>query len=898
MQTRVVLKSGLRSALFASLRVMTVLAVLLGAGVTGKGFLLKGQEIARADAVTPVIVHYHRFAGDYGPMDTTTGWNLWLWPYKPTQGNGAAYPFDGTDAFGEVAHAQVPGTNTQVGVIVRLGDWKDKDVQQDRFADTPGGKGEFWLIQGDPTIYYSASDAQTALAEASKTKPVTAFLDGLKTAAIKLTHPLDLSTAGATDFAVTDTETGQTIAVTGTTDLSGSATARTDIVQLALAAEPDITHALTVRYQTFQPVKLMPRLVLNDPKYRYAGNDLGAVYSPDSTTFRLWAPLASDVNLVTYTDESGAGESITRMTRSDNGTWFVKMNGDLKNRYYLYQVDNFGHTGTAVDPYARMMAVNGKYAQVVDLKSTDPSGWASDTYRKTGPQTNASIYEVHVRDFSIDPNSGMKNRGKYLAFTETGTTGPGGVRTGVDGLKQLGMTHVELLPTQGCATLDEVQGGSTNPAPEGDGSRYNWCYDPQNYNVPNGAYATDPHGTARITEFKQMVQALHRRGIGVILDVVYNHTHSPTVFDSIVPGYYYRQDYAGNVFDFAGPNIASERPMVHRFILDSVMYWAREYHVDGFRFDAMSILGKNLMSDISTSVHRLNPSAVILGEPWSLLPANWQTTYGKVDDQELTKGVQRGMHIGVFNDDIRNALEGDVFHEDQPGYATGDPTKQVAVMKQVVGNIKYSEVIQGFAQKPEEAVNYVSVHDNLTLWDRIGKDSAARNADEATRIKMDELAMGIIFTSQGVPYFQGGDEMLRTKQGNDNSYVSGDTINQFDWSRKASYPQVFAYDAGLIHLRASHPAFRMDNASMIVKHLRFLASPNNSLAFEIRGHANHDPWTNIVVAYNPNPASVTVKLSRGRWSIAARSGKAGTARLGRVATRVSVPGYSMEVLYQ
>jgi pullulanase len=530
---------------------------------------------------------------------------------------------------------------------------------------------------------------------------------------------------------------------------------------------------------------------------------------------------------------------------------------------------------------------------VVDLAATNPAGWGSDHYRNTAHQTDASIYEVHIRDFSIDPNSGMKNRGKYLALTEHGTHTPLGSPTGIDSVKALGVSHIELLPIQGCATLDEVKGGSADVVQGADGTRYNWCYDPRNYNVPNGAYATDPTGAVRITEVKQMVQAIHKSGLGVIQDVVYPHTFSTSVFDPIVPGYYYRTDEAGNLLarTGVGNEVAAERPMVRKFILDSVKYWAREYHMDGFRFDQMAYLGKETTTQIAKELRGINPHAVMLGEPWSPdlgLPGT---------DVAMTKGQQKNLHVGVFNDDIRDGLTGDVFNPQVPGYATGAPTRNAPVLRSIPGNINYSLSRSGFAAQPDEAINYVSVHDGYTLWDHIA--TSAPTASEADRIKMDELAQAVVFTAQGVPYIEGGAEFLRTKGGNGNSYQAGDVVNMLTWGRKASYPQVVRYYTGLFHLRSAHPAFRMSTASAITKHLKlFDDTPQFSSMFELTGHANGDRWKNILVIYNPNNAPVKLSLPKGTWTIVANTGHAGVKALGHAKGKVSAPGLTVEVLYQ
>lgn len=873
--------------------------VLAGLFVAAAGFgavqgplagAVRGVQ-AQTGQTTSVVVHYRRFAGDY------SGWNLWLWPYQPASAAGAAHQFDGTDDFGQVAHTQVPGANTQVGIIVRLNEWQAKDVSQDRFVNTPNQKAEIWLIQGDPTIYYSRAEADKALVEASKVKPINAYLDGTTWAAVKFNNAVDMTAIKPSDFTVRDVTSGTAIGVTAVADLNPSDGARTDLVKATLASAPDVTHQLQIAYTGYQPLTLTPRLVLSDPQYYYNGNDLGAVYGASATRFRLWAPLASAVGLTVYRDETGTVDQKIAMMKDVNGTWVATVSGDLKNLYYDYAVTNFGTTASAVDPYARNIAVNGRYGQIVDLPGTNPAGWSSDGYMKAKSPTDARVYEVQVRDFSINPDSGMTNKGKYLAFTETGTKTSKGVVSGVDSLKQLGVNYVQFLPVFGCNTLDEVKGGSTTLVTSPNGSLYNWCYDPRNYNAPNGAYATTPHGTARITELKQAIQTLHRRKIGVILDVVYNHTNSTSVFDPIVPGYFYRQDYTGATYDSFGPNVAASRPMVCKFITDSVSYWMQEYHVDGYRFDIMSALGQNCMKQVSQALHRINPAAVLYGEPWQVLPSGWQQTLeGGVGDQELTKGMQQNLGIAVYNDDLRTGVVNDVFSGNKE-FATGDPTKGLAVMIGATGELNFNTLLKGWAARPSETLNYVTNHDNQTLWDHITR--AAPEADEATRIKMDEFAQAIIFTSQGVPLMQGGEELLRTKGGNDNSYDAGDTVNMLDWNRKAQYPGVFAYYAGLMRLRAAHPAFRMNSASMVEKRLRFVQRvPRFVVAYTLNGHANGDKWKTIMIIHNPNSAARTIKLKPGTWHVVARGEKIGTRAFATARGSVSAPAYGTTILYQ
>lgn len=887
-----------------ALRTAIISTFMLGAMLLnhGTGPMVSVPQV-QADTTTGVIVHYFRFAGDYGTMDTTNGWNVWMWPNKPVSGGGAAYPFSSTDSFGEVAHVAIPGANTQVGIIVRLGDWKSKDTANDRFIDTPNGNAEVWIVQGDPTIYYTAAAGETAKSEGAKAKPAHAFLDSLSGVAMKFTNPLDLTTAKPGDFVVKDTVTGATIPVTALADLSGQNASRSDLLTLTLGSAPDITHRLTVTDGSYPALAVYPRLVLNDPAYVYTGGDLGNTYTPSATSFRLWAPLATTVHLIVYKDLQGDLQTDTSMVKSDHGTWVASISGDLKNMDYYYRVTNFGTTAPGLDPYAYNAPPNGSLtnasvdasaqgflSQIVDLSSTDPSGWSSDTYRLTKQPEDASLWEVHVRDFSINPNSGMQHRGKYLAFTETGTKTPGGSATGVDHIKALGVTHVELLPTQRCASIDELVAGGTDLVPNGDYKRYNWCYDPLQYNVLNGAYATDPNGPTRIGEYKQMVMALHKRGLGLVQDVVYNHTANTAVFDNIVPNYYYRQDYSGTLETASCcPDLAAERPMVRKMILDSLAYLSTQYHIDGFRFDLMSLLGTGTVTAISQELHKLNPHVVILGEPWDLGAS-------LTNDQQLTEGTQRGLHVAVFNDQIRNGIQGSPFDSTVKGYATGDPTKAIAIKLGIAAEIHYNTGLSGFADSPDEVINYASVHDNLTIWDHI--QAADATASGTDKVKMDELAQGIVFTAQGIPFMAGGDEMLRTKGGNDNSYQAGDAINMLDWSRLDTYRTVNAYYAGLIKLRESHPAFRMPTAAMIQNHLNFMGSPRSTVEYELSGYANKDIWKNIVVAYNPNAFPVTVKLPKGSWTLIGTQGKVGTKPLGRAARKVAVPAYSMDVLYQ
>lgn len=703
---------------------------------------------------------------------------------------------------------------------------------------------------------------------------INAYLEGDKTIVIKLSHTITRPYS-PDNFEVRDTTTGTVIPVV---DIISDIVTPTDLVQFNVARAPDITHTVQVALKDYRPHTITPRNVLNSADYTYTGNDLGNTFTPAATAFRLWAPTASAVQLLLYDSETGPLTRQLDMQRKEQGTWYVRVQENLENWYYLYQVTIQGSTRTAVDPYVRALAVNAERGMIIDLQKTNPPDWEKDRQRALANAVDAVIYEVHVRDFSIASNSGMQHKGQYLAFTERGTTGPNDVSTGVDSLQELGITHVHLLPIAEFASIDE-----NHP------DQYNWGYDPRNYNVPEGAYASTPHGTARITECKRMIQSLHRAELGVIMDVVYNHTFSihDSDFDKIVPQYYYRTDYDGHYTNGSGVGneLATERPMVQKFVRDSLTFWASEYHIDGFRFDLMALLGVETIRLVSQDLHALNPHIRLYGEPWT------GGISALSDDLLLFKGRQKGLNVSAFNDNIRNSLIGSVFDSQAQGFATGAKDLVSAIEQGVTGSI------HDFTDAPGESINYVSSHDNLTLWDKI--TASTPEADDEQRIKMDMLAQAVIMTAQGVAFMQGGEEFLRSKGGNDNSYNAGDAVNQFDWARKAQYSNVFNYYASLIRLRTHHPAFRMTTADAINQHLAFLDSPeDNTLAFIIRGHANGDEWNNIIVIYNPNPDDIVFNLPEGSWTIAVQQDKIDEQGLGQAHESVTVEGISCMVLFQ
>ncbi|OCX52085.1 type I pullulanase [Mucilaginibacter sp. PPCGB 2223] len=599
----------------------------------------------------------------------------------------------------------------------------------------------------------------------------------------------------------------------------------------------------------------------------YSGNDLGVNYTPAKTTFKVWAPGADEVRLRLY--DAGEGGNATfneALNRNESGVWVIGVTGDIKNRYYTFQVKQNGKwLLEAPDIYAKAAGVNGHRGMVVDLKSTDPAGWKNDKKPAFKNFTDAVIYETHVRDISISQNSGIVHKGKFLGLAETGTKNTAGQATGLDHLKKLGVTHVHLLPSFDYNTVDETKLSE---------KQYNWGYDPLNYNVPEGSYSTNPYnGNVRIKEFKQMVQALHANGLRVVLDVVYNHTSDAehSNFNQFAPGYFYRMNADGTYANGTGcgNETASEKQMMHNFMVQSVAYWAKEYHLDGFRFDLMGIHDIETMNAISSALHQIDPTIIIYGEGWtagnSPLPE---------EQRAVKKNTARLNQIAAFDDDMRDGLKGGWNDVKAKGFVSGAPGNAESVKFGIVAATQHPQVNyqlvnyskNAWAAQPCQCINYVSCHDDNTLFDRLKISNP--NATEDELIRMDKLSNAVVLTSQGVAFLHSGAEFLRTKQGVANSYKSPDEINQIDWDRKTKYHAVFNYYKQLVWLRRNHPAFRMPATDMIASHLTFTDQVDPCLiVYQIKGNANGDKWKNILIVINGNPASRKVKLPQGSFTL-------------------------------
>ena len=600
-----------------------------------------------------------------------------------------------------------------------------------------------------------------------------------------------------------------------------------------------------------------------EEKYTYSGNDLGAAWSPNGTFFRLWAPTADEAAICLYRSGTAGQQDLIRrvpMTPDRNGTWIASVPENLNGVYYTYLVSVNGNTVEACDPYAVTTGVNGKRAMVCDLESTNPAGWEQDRSPILSPNyTDYAIYELHIRDASSLACSGIKHRGKFLGLAEAGTKNRSGLPTGLEHIKKLGITHIHLMPVYDYGSVDEA-----NP-----GKSYNWGYDPENFNVPEGSYSTNPYdGFVRVREMKQLVQALHQNGLGVILDVVYNHVYHTFDFsmNQIVPGYFSRensQDILSNG-SCCGNDTASERSMVQKYIVYSVNYWADEYHIDGFRVDLVGLLDVSTIQKIIATVRKKHPHVMFYGEGWNL---NTQVT-----KENVPLAVQGNAwmlpEFAFFNDTMRDTLRGSVFDYHLPGFVSGARVPKESLLQCFQGRMSWSN-------DPKQIVNYISCHDNHTLHDRIAE--ALPQADEEELAKRSRLAAAFNLLSTGIPFFQAGEEMLRSKKtlsGRylENSYRSSDRINGIKWNRlkEPEVQKTVLYYQGLLSLRKGHELFRMTDAGMVSQCIRLLPNaPEELTAFLLENEKEA-----IIAAFNPGICGINLPLPEGTWQVCVDKGRA------------------------
>lgn len=618
-------------------------------------------------------------------------------------------------------------------------------------------------------------------------------------------------------------------------------------------------------------VKIFDSKEFND-KYKYDG-ELGAIYSKDKTEFRVWSPVASSVELKLYEKKEKDDYRLIKsldMIEEDN-VWKVIVDGDLNRIYYRYVIKIGEEINEVVDIYSKAVGVNGKYSMVVDLEKTNPEGFLINKKPELLSPVDSIIYEMHIRDFTIDKNSGVKNKGKFLGLTEEGTKF-NGLTTGLDHLKELGITHVHLLPIYDYKSIDEKIY---------DPNQYNWGYDPENYNALEGSYSTNPYdGEIRIREFKEAVLKLHNSGIRVIIDVVYNHTFDTldSIFNKTVPMYYYRENSDGSFSNGSacGNETASNRYMFRKFMVDSVKYFAKEYGIDGFRFDLMGLHDIETMKEIRRELDNIDKSILMYGEGWT-----GGDTPLKEEERALKKNVFKygNMQIAAFSDDIRDGVKGNVFTKNSRGFASGKSGLEETIKCGVVASTNHSEVNYGkvlysdkaWANEPYQTITYNSAHDNYTLWDKLNISCSDESEEEL--IKINKLIAAITLTSSGIVFLHSGEEFLRTKVdyvGNlvENSYNSSDFINKIDWNRKEKYKDVFEYYRGLISLRKNFEEFRIGTSRELKEKIHFIDTGiNNLVQFEICGGRK------VIVVYNGNKESKIIDVEEGRYSIVLDSKK-------------------------
>ncbi|WP_046244763.1 type I pullulanase [Hymenobacter terrenus] len=599
----------------------------------------------------------------------------------------------------------------------------------------------------------------------------------------------------------------------------------------------------------------------------YNGPDLGLTWRGSQATLRVWAPTAVALHLRLYASGTGGtARASYLMKKAEGGTWTYTLPAGTTGFYTVQATIGGKKMAEVADPYAHAVGINGQRGAVLNPATAQPPGWPEDLRPALKQLTDVVIGEVHVRDLSMHPQSGIRNKGKFLGVAQLGTRGPGGVSTGLDHLVELGLTHIHLLPTNDFASIDETQPASAN--------RYNWGYDPLNYSVPEGSYATDAaNPTVRIREFKQLVQNLHIQGLRVVLDVVYNHTADAgrSAFEQLVPGYYYRHNPDGTLSNATacGNEIASERPMARKLIVESVTYWAREYHADGFRFDLMGVLDIETMRAVRIALDQQDHSIIVYGEGWTAGPSPLPEAR-----RAVKANVSKLPRIAAFGDELRDGVKGHYAHQTEPGFASGQPGLEESVKFGIVAatqhpQLDYTKVNYAkapWADSPGQAINYVACHDDRVLWDKL--TVANPGASEAELIKMDLLSNTIVFTSQGIPFLPVGDEFLRTKGGAHNSYNLPDSVNQLDWARKARYESVYEFYRRLIALRRAHPAFRLATTELVQQHLEFLPNqPAGTIAYRLKDHAGGDTWQNIVVLFNGNRTAANMPIPAGKYTV-------------------------------
>ena len=798
-----------------------------------------------------IKLHYSRPDCDYSK------WNAWMWTL--TKG-GRDYPFEqvGQD---RVATMVVDGyTTTVINFIVRKGQWETQEFAE-RQIDVST------VLSGTVHCYVTSGVADVKILMG----------DDVVLANKLLSCELDYDEGvihAKTSMDVTDLDSFRIWDISGEdlevkiTDIQGKAGEYTltlnqslDLVYLYRYRIAFSGYDYTIQTTTIYASKRFSQ------EFTYTGNDLGAIWSKNQTSFKLWAPTAEKVEIALYKSGTAGTDDLIKtvsMTKESNGIWAAEVSGDLNGVYYTYLVKVNGEQIEAVDPYARTTGVNGNRGMILDLRSTDPAGWSEDVNpNPLKSYTDAVLYELHVRDFSIDETSGVseKNRGKFMAFTEKGTKTPNGTPTGLDYLSSLGITHLHLLPIYDYGSVDE----SKLDVPQ-----FNWGYDPVNYNAPEGSYSTDPfNGEVRVAELKQAVKALHDSGISVVMDVVYNHVFEAGnfCFNKIVPGYFSRSNPDGSNSNGSGcgNDTASERPMVRKFIVDSIVYWQDQYHLDGFRFDLVGLLDSTTINALVDAVHENHPDVIFYGEGWTM---NTAVEPGNFMATQLNAAMTP--EFAYFSDTIRDLLAGR--NGETIGFVSGLKGKEEPLAHCFTAATSWCPA-------PTQTVNYASCHDNYTLVDKL--TISKPDASEADLVRMNLLAATVYMTAQGIPFIHAGEEFLRTKLDEngkrvENSYNSPDFVNKIHWEllEQAERAAVIEYYRGLISFRKAHPALRLTTAAEVAENVVYKWITNELVLFEIKGAGSVAGETaeTIIVIFNATAEEKKIDFSEhdieaGDWSV-------------------------------
>lgn len=801
----------------------------------------------KAYAAEGVVInlHYEREDGDYAP------WSVWFWESGK---DGIDNPFVEINGEMVASFSVTPGT-TSVGFIVRTKEWA-KDWPEDQFIDISE------MVSGTVDVYVKAGiegftkEYGTDAVKGVKVK--NAKYDGKNSVKVTMTEEIG-------NYAEAFILTGQD----GEIPFAAIVPDGTNAYRMELVKPLDNFKEYSITYEGTEYKIIMKNIYSTEEfekEYTYEGTDLGVTRYDGKTIFKVWAPTAESLSVNLYEGGDARMKDLIEsvpMSKVDKGVWTVTIDKDLKGTYYTYTAVRAGKKAEACDPYARTTGVNGDRAMVIDLSETNPEGWAEDTNPNAGRSiTDAIIYEGHIRDLTVG-DTGITAQGKFMGLTEHGTVTSNGVVTGLDYIKDLGITHLHLLPVYDFGSVDELKSVT---------GIYNWGYDPVNYNVPEGSYSTDAtNGEVRVREMKEMVKSLHESGISVVMDVVYNHVYNADkfCFNRLVPGYFSRITDEGTYSNGSGcgNDTASERTMVRKYIVDSVNYWADEYHIDGFRFDLVGLLDVDTINEIVSTVHAKHPDVIFYGEGWSM------TTLVTKDDVLMATQVNSDKTPGFayFNDTIRDGIKGSVFDKGC-GFVSGAKGYDAKIARCFTGS-------DNWCNSPTQTVNYASCHDNNTLIDRLTLSRPEASREDL--IKMNNLSASIYMLSQGVPFLQAGEEMLRSKVNadgtfNENSYAAGDKVNAINYAALSEdeYRAVYDYYRTLITLRKEHPIFRLTDASDIsakVKEVKLGTS--STLAYDIDCEGTGDFWDRAYIVFNATEEVLSVELPEGEWHVEILNGK-------------------------